>query len=54
MTYRECATYHRVCSLFLVHVRELDDFRAVSQEGSSEERVQEENVANLTKRNINS
>lgn len=37
---------HRVCPLFLVHVRELDDFRAVSQEGSSEERVQEENVAN--------
>ena len=38
---------HRVTALLLVHVAELDDFRAVGKEGSAQERVQEEHVAHL-------
>lgn len=40
-------TYHRVSSLFLVHVRELNHVGSISQESAIQESVQEEDVADL-------
>lgn len=45
-------TYHRISTFFLIPVWEFDNICTVSQEGSTKERVQEEDITYLKCNNV--